>query len=67
MFSGKGRRLKQAKEEAQSEIESYRNQREGQYKKYEQSVSTIQFLKIWTPKTFAVITLHFEQGGFTIE
>ena len=36
--SGKGRRLKQAKEEAQAEIESYRNQREQQYKKYEQTV-----------------------------
>ena len=41
VFSGKGRRLKQAKEEAQAEIESYRNQREQQYKKYEQTVSII--------------------------
>jgi hypothetical protein len=36
---GKAKRLKQAKEEAQQEIEQYRAQREAQYKKYEQSVS----------------------------
>ncbi|XP_045201438.1 probable V-type proton ATPase subunit G [Mercenaria mercenaria] len=34
----KGRRLKQAKEEAQAEIEAYRNKRENDYKRYEQSV-----------------------------
>lgn len=34
----KAKRLKQAKEEAQQEIEQYRAQREAQYKKYEQSV-----------------------------
>lgn len=38
-FQGKAKRLKQAKEEAQQEIEQYRAQREAQYKKYEQSVS----------------------------
>lgn len=38
-FLGKAKRLKQAKEEAQQEIEQYRAQREAQYKKYEQSVS----------------------------
>ena len=41
MFLGKGRRLKQAKEEAQSEIEAYRSKRESEYKKYEQTVSTV--------------------------
>ncbi|WAR30709.1 VATG1-like protein [Mya arenaria] len=34
----KGKRLKQAKEEAQAEIEAYRNKREQDYKRYEQSV-----------------------------
>ncbi|KAL4218722.1 hypothetical protein ACF0H5_021310 [Mactra antiquata] len=34
----KGKRLKQAKEEAQAEIEAYRNKRESDYKRYEQSV-----------------------------
>lgn len=34
----KGRRLKQAKEEAQAEIEAYRSKRESEYKRYEQSV-----------------------------
>ena len=28
---------------------------------------TIKFLKIWTPEKFTVITLKFEQSGFTIE
>ena len=27
----------------------------------------VKTLKIWTAKQFAVITLKFEQGGFTIE
>ena len=27
--------------------------------------STVKFLNIWTPKTFAVIILKFEQDGFT--
>ncbi|XP_033729601.1 V-type proton ATPase subunit G 1-like [Pecten maximus] len=34
----KNRRLKQAKEEAQAEIDAYKAQREKQYKRYEQSV-----------------------------
>lgn len=34
----KTKRLKQAKEEAQAEIEQYRNKREQDYKRYEQSV-----------------------------
>ncbi|OWF35825.1 V-type proton ATPase subunit G 1-like [Mizuhopecten yessoensis] len=34
----KNRRLKQAKEEAQAEIDNYKAQREKQYKRYEQSV-----------------------------
>ena len=29
--------------------------------------STVKVLKIWTPEKVAVITLKFEQGGFTIE
>ena len=28
-------------------------------------VNTIKILKIQTPETFAVVTLKFEQGGFT--
>ena len=34
----KAKRLKQAKEEAQAEIEAYRKERETQFKKYEQQV-----------------------------
>ena len=34
----KAKRLKQAKEEAQAEIEAYRKEREDQFKKYEQQV-----------------------------
>ena len=30
-------------------------------------VYTVKILKIWTPETFAVINLKFEQGGFTTE
>ena len=30
-------------------------------------VFTVKILKIWTPKKFAVNTLKFEEGGFTIE
>lgn len=41
LFAGKAKRLKQAKEEAQAEIDGYRKQREDQYKKYEKSVSLI--------------------------
>ena len=36
---GKAKRLKQAKEEAQAEIDGYRKLREDQYQKYEKSVS----------------------------
>ena len=32
-----------------------------------QENGTVKLLKIGTPKTFAVITLKFEQGGFTIQ
>jgi len=35
---GKARRLKQAKEEAQAEIDAYRKERETNFKKYEQQV-----------------------------
>ena len=28
---------------------------------------TVKLLKIWTLEKFAVITVKFEQGGFTIE
>ena len=28
---------------------------------------TVNFLKFWTPEKFAVITLKFEHGGFTVE
>ena len=29
--------------------------------------NTVKIQKIWTPEKFAVNTLKFEQGGFTIE
>ena len=32
-----------------------------------QYLGTVKLLKIWTPETLAVITIKFEQGGFTIE
>lgn len=35
MYSGKARRLKQAKEEAQDEIEKYRKERERQFREFE--------------------------------
>ncbi|CAG0892626.1 unnamed protein product, partial [Cyprideis torosa] len=35
ILTGKARRLKQAKEEAQAEIEQYRQERERQFKEYE--------------------------------
>lgn len=38
MFVGKQRRLKQAKEEAQDEIEKYRAERERQFKEFEAKV-----------------------------
>lgn len=38
MFTGKARRLKQAKEEAQDEIEKYRLERERQFKEFEAKV-----------------------------
>ena len=31
------------------------------------TLGTIKFIKICTPEKFAVITLKFEQNGFTIE
>ena len=39
LFLGKARRLKQAKEEAQAEIDSYRLDRDRQYKQHEAEVS----------------------------
>lgn len=36
---GKARRLKQAKEEAQAEIEAYRQERERQYREHEAKVA----------------------------
>lgn len=42
--SGKQRRLKQAKEEAQDEIERYRQERDRQFKEFESKVnSSVQF------------------------
>lgn len=38
VFTGKARRLKQAKEEAQDEIEKYRQERERQFKEFEAKV-----------------------------
>ena len=37
-ISGKAMRLKQAKEEAQAEIEAYRQERERQYREHEAKV-----------------------------
>ena len=36
-------------------------------KECEGTVITVNFLNIWTPEKFAVITLKFKQDGFTIE
>lgn len=38
-FTGKAKRLKQAKEEAQDEVEKYRQERERQFKEFEAKVS----------------------------
>jgi hypothetical protein len=40
-ISGKARRLKQAKEEAQDEIEKYRQERERQFKEFETKVGWV--------------------------
>ena len=40
-FAGKARRLKQAKDEAQSEIDKFKQDREKQFKEYEANVSKI--------------------------
>jgi hypothetical protein len=40
-ITGKARRLKQAKEEAQDEIEKYRQERERQFKEFETKVSWV--------------------------
>ena len=40
-FIGKARRLKQAKEEAQDEIEKYRQEREKQFRDFEAKVSVV--------------------------
>ena len=39
MLTGKARRLKQAKEEAQDEIEKYRQERERQFREFEAKVN----------------------------
>jgi len=45
---GKARRLKQAKEEAQDEIEKYRQEREKQFKEFEIKVNIkLYLLKVW--------------------
>lgn len=38
MWTGKAKRLKQAKEEAQDEVEKYRQERERQFKEFEAKV-----------------------------
>ena len=45
-FSGKARRLKQAKEEAQAEIEAYRQERERAFREFEAKVYTRHHPKI---------------------
>lgn len=44
---GKARRLKQAKEEAQDEIEKYRQERERQFREFEAKVSTFDKRKLF--------------------
>lgn len=46
-FTGKARRLKQAKEEAQDEIEKYRQERERQFREFEAKVITIINNYLW--------------------
>ncbi len=41
LLTGKARRLKQAKEEAQAEVENYRQDREKQYKEHENKVQIV--------------------------
>lgn len=43
-FAGKARRLKQAKEEAQDEIEKYRQEREKQFRDFEAKVSIVSLI-----------------------
>lgn len=52
-FSGKQKRLKQAKEEAQDEIEKYRAERERQFKEFEAKVSLFLITRI----TFSVYSM----------
>jgi len=42
-YVGKARRLKQAKEEAQDEIEKYRQEREKQFREFEAKVIIISY------------------------
>lgn len=55
-FTGKARRLKQAKEEAQDEIEKYRQEREKQFRDFEAKVSIIIFLML----KFLLLDLHLD-------
>jgi hypothetical protein len=50
LFVGKARRLKQAKEEAQDEIEKYRSERERQFKEFEAKVIFIKILSYFQLK-----------------
>lgn len=49
LCAGKNRRLKQAKEEAQAEIEQYRLQREKEFKTKEAAVSTVAMATLPSP------------------
>lgn len=61
---GKQRRLKQAKEEAQDEIERYRQERDRQFKEFEAKVSIILYSEKSIKLQFLIyihISVHFTQ------
>ena len=56
---GKARRLKQAKEEAQAEIEAYRQERERQYREHEAKVGMVYiYIYIYMCALFDYIFKH---------
>lgn len=63
-FIGKARRLKQAKEEAQDEIEKYRQEREKQFKEFEAKVSG---LIIFTFSSITLIMCSFLLATLTLQ
>lgn len=65
--TGKNRRLKQAKEEAQAEIEQYRLQREKEFKAKEAAVGLLDHsllpIQPFSPETASICPENHPQGG----